>query len=92
MKNNKTRKLIGGRETRKYKTRSIPLKFLKEGNQQSTNSINFNSNSNSIDKSNLGEQVLDIIKKLQLELVGNRSNTETQDITFSIVGKKQIRP
>lgn len=90
MKNNKTRKLIGGREARKYKTRSIPLQFVKEGNQQSTNSISFNSNSNSIDKSNLGEQVLDIIKQLQEELVGN---TNTQDnITFSIVGKKQIRP
>ena len=96
MKNNKTRKLVGGREARKYKTRSIPLKFLKEGKQQqSTNSINFNSNS--IDKSDLGEQVLDVIKKLQEELVGNSSasakNTDTQDnITFSIVGKKQIRP
>jgi hypothetical protein len=91
MKNNKTRKLIGGREARKYKTRSIPLQFVKEGNQQQpTNSISFNTNS--IDKSNLGEQVLVIIKQLQQELVGNSGNAETQDnITFSIVGKKQIR-
>lgn len=88
MKNNKTRKLGGG-GARKYKTRSIPLQFVKKDNKQETiNSISFNSNS--IDKFNLGEQVLDIIKQLQEELVGN---TNTQDnITFSIVGKKQIRP
>ena len=84
MKNNKTRKLIGGGI--KYKTRSIPLKFLKEeeDNQQTTNIINFNSNS--IDKTNLGEQVLVIIKKIQTDLNSNNNN----NITFSIVGKNQI--
>lgn len=85
MKNNKTRKLGGG-GARKYKTRSIPLQFVKKDNKQETiNSISFNSNS--IDKFNLGGQVLEIIRKLQQELV---DNAETQDITFSIVGKKQI--
>lgn len=84
MKNNKTRKRGGAK---KYNTLSIPLQFVKKDNKQETiNSISFNSNS--IDKFNLGKQVLDIIKILQNDLGGN---TETQDITFSIVGKKQIR-
>ena len=86
MKNNKTRKLGGG-GARKYKTRSIPLQFVKKDNKQETiNSISFNSNS--IDKFNLGEQVLDIIKKIQNDFGGNSKTY--YNITFSIVGKKQI--
>jgi hypothetical protein len=82
MKNNKTRKQIGGR---KYKTRSVPLTFVENSGNQETQLINFSEISfKPINLEHLGKQVLETLENIQTEL-GNSG-----DITFSIVGKKQL--
>lgn len=88
MKNNKTRKLLGGREERKYKTKTIQLNLVNKDGYP-VNIVDLNPNV--IDKENLGVQVLHILKQIRHALPGAQGSSGAKnDIIFSIVGKKMI--